>query len=142
MYILSTSSKREEDYKKDSRIGEGLPTVTASYGADVDTIYCSFISVQSKGLMDTGLWHQLLHQVYLPLNQGRISPEPVRDPDTGRLISAPMIVKTDVGPGRLSKEAESMDFRKQMAGLGVHILLSLPNGTWCTAEMDQLFEKF
>ena len=92
--------------------------------------------------MDTGLWHQLLRQVYLPLDQGRISPEPVRDPDTGKLISAPLIVKTDAGPGRLSKEAESMDFREQMAGLGVHILLSLPNGTSCTAEMDQLFEKF
>jgi hypothetical protein len=29
-----------------------------------------------------------------------------------------------------------------MAQLGVHIVLSLPNGTACTAEMDQLFEKF
>ena len=45
LYILSTSSKREEDYKIDTRICEGLPTVTASYGADVDTIFGSFISV-------------------------------------------------------------------------------------------------
>ena len=84
----------------------------------------------------------MLRQVYLPLYQGRISPEPIRDPDTGKLKSGPLIVKTDAGPGRLSKEAESMDFREQMSGLGVHILLSLPNGTSCTAEMDQLFEKF
>ncbi len=34
-----------------------------------------------------------------------------------------------------------MDFCEQMSRLGVHILLSLPNGTLCTAEMDQLFEK-
>ena len=44
--------------------------------------------------------------------------------------------------GRLSKEAESMNFREQMAALGVHIILCLPNGTLCTADMDQLFEKF
>ncbi len=29
-----------------------------------------------------------------------------------------------------------------MAAMGVHIVLSLPNGTACTAEMDQVFEKF
>jgi hypothetical protein len=29
-----------------------------------------------------------------------------------------------------------------MAANGVHILLSLPNATACTAEMDQLFERF
>jgi len=29
-----------------------------------------------------------------------------------------------------------------MAAKGVHILLSLPNATACTAEMDQLFERF
>ena len=51
-------------------------------------------------------------------------------------------MKTDAGPGRLSKQAISIDFREEMAQLGVHILLSLPNGTSCTAEMDQLFKKF
>ena len=29
-----------------------------------------------------------------------------------------------------------------MAANGVHILLSLQNATACTAEMDQLFERF
>ena len=61
---------------------------------------------------------------------------------TKKLISGPLVVKTDAGPGRLSKEAESVLFREQMAEKGVHILLSLPNATSCTAEMDQLFEKF
>jgi hypothetical protein len=42
----------------------------------------------------------------------------------------------------LSKEAESIDFRTEMAAMGVHILLSLPNGTAATAEMDQLYSKF
>jgi hypothetical protein len=53
-----------------------------------------------------------------------------------------LIIKTDAGPGRLSKEASSIEFREQMVAKGVHILLSLPNATACTAEMDQLFEMF
>jgi len=69
-------------------------------------------------------------------------PEPIRDLVTMKLLSGLLIVKTDAGPGRLSKQAISIDFREEMAQLGVHILLSLPNGTSCTAEMDQLFEKF
>jgi hypothetical protein len=92
--------------------------------------------------MDTGLWHQLIRDVYLPCFEGRISPKPIRDPLTNKLISGPLVVKTDAGPGRLSKEASSIMFREQMAKKGVHILLSLPNATACTAEMDQLFERF
>ena len=92
--------------------------------------------------MDIGLWHQYVRSVILPLYEGRISAEPIRDPLTGKLLSGPLIIKTDSGPGRLSREACSIEFREEMAKKGVHILLSLPNGTACTAEMDQLFEKF
>jgi len=84
--------------------------------------------------MDTGLWHQLIRDVYLPCFEGRISPKPIRDPLTNKLISGPLVVKTDAGPGRLSKEASSLEFHEQMAKKGVHILLSLPNATACTAE--------
>jgi hypothetical protein len=83
-----------------------------------------------------------LKDVYVPLYEGRLSPEPIRDPVTMKLLSGPLIVKTDAGPGRLSKQAISIDFREKMAQKGVHILLSLPNGTSCTAEMDQQFKKF
>jgi hypothetical protein len=44
-------------------------------------------------------------------------------------------------PGRLSNQAINFEFCEEMAQLGVHILLSLSNETFCTAEMDQLFEK-
>jgi len=142
LYILSTASLNEDQYKIDPRVCEGLPTVVASYGATVETIYLSYICVRHKGSMDTGLWHQLIRSIYTPLFEGRISPTPIRDPLTMKLLSGPLIVKTDSGPGRLSKEADSIEFREQMAAMGVHILLSLPNATSCTAEMDQLFEKF
>ena len=67
---------------------------------------------------------------------------PFRDPVTNVLIAGPLVIKTDGGPGRLSRESASIEFRDEMAAMGVHIVLSLPNGTACTAEMDQLFEKF
>jgi hypothetical protein len=114
----------------------------ASYGADVEMMYSLYICVCSKGSMDTGLWHQLICAICTPLFEGRISPMPICDPSTKKLLSKPLIVKTDSGPGRLSKEAKSMDFHEQMATMGVHIFLPLPSGTSCTAEMDQLFEKF
>ena len=44
----------------------------------------------------------------------------------------PLILKTDAGPGRLSKDAESWEFREQMHDKGLVILLGLPNGTAAT----------
>jgi hypothetical protein len=52
------------------------------------------------------------------------------------------MVKTDSGPGRLSSKAVSTDFREEMAKLGVYIIVSLPNGTKCQAELDQMFSAF
>ena len=59
-----------------------------------------------------------------------------------KLKSGPLIVRTYVGPGHLSDKDESVKFHAVMAKNGVHILLSLPNGTVCTAKMDQIFEKY
>ena len=67
---------------------------------------------------------------------------PVQDPITKKLITGPLILKTDAGPGRLSKEAESIEFCEKSAAEGEHILLSLPNGTECTAELDQIYSTF
>ena len=53
-----------------------------------------------------------------------------------KLITGPLIKKTDNGPGRLSEEDESIDFRKKYAAEGVHIILLLPNRTECTFKLD------
>ena len=142
LYIFSTSAKDEEKYTYDPLIGKTLPMVTTKYADPLHKTRPSFVVVRETGSMDTRLWHDLNRLVYIPCFKDRISPEPVRDPVTQKLISGPLIVKTDSGPGRLSKEAESILFREEMAAMGVHILLSLPNGTACTAEMDQLFTSF
>ncbi len=49
--------------------------------------------------MDTGLWNQLVRDVYTPCFKGRISPEPICDPLTNKLIAGPLIIKTDAEPG-------------------------------------------
>ncbi len=85
--------------------------------------------------MDTTLWHDLHCQVYCRLYEGKFMPEPVRDPKTCKLLKGPLLVKTDSGPGQLANEADSIDFREEMANMGVYILLSLPNGTECQAKV-------
>ena len=142
LYIFSTSAKDEENYTYDPLIGKTLPAVTTKYADTLHKTRPSYVVVRETGSMDTRLWHDLNRLVYIPCFKGKISPEPIRDPVTQKLISGPLIVKMDSGPGRLLKEAESITFRDEMAKMGVHIVLSLPNGTACTAEMDQLFTSF
>ena len=139
---MSTSSKLEENFAYDPLIGDGLPIVMAKYARDEVKSYPSRVAVRSKGSMDTGLWEQLCRDLYLPCYEGKIAPEPLRDPVTHKLLKGPLIIKTDAGPGRLSREAQSITFREEMANKGVFILLSLPNGTACTAELDQMFTQF
>ena len=64
------------------------------------------------------------------------------DPHVLKLITGLLIVTMDAGPGHLCDKDESVEFHAEMAKKGVHILLSLSNGTACTMEMDQLFKKF
>jgi hypothetical protein len=48
LYILSAKSIREEDYRIDSHVCEGFPTVVAAYGADKESCYSSVICVHQK----------------------------------------------------------------------------------------------
>ena len=59
--------------------------------------------------------------------------EPVCDPHTQKLITGPSIVTTNAGTGRLCNKEGSVEFCAKMAEKFVHILLSLLNGTACTA---------
>ena len=143
LYVMSSTAKDADKFTINPAICEGLPVVRAKYADDIFySDHPSYVAVRHTGSVDTKLWHDLNRHVYVPCFRGKISKEPIRDPITNKLISGPLIVKTDAGPGRLSKEAESIEFRDEMATMGVHILLSLPNGTAATAEMDQLYSKF
>ena len=139
MFVMSSYAKEAKDFHIDPAVCVGLPVMRAKYANNVLTSeYLSHVAVRHSGSVDTYLWHELNCAVYIPCFAGKISVEPVHDPITKKLISGPLVCKTDGGPGRLSKEAESIDFREEMAAMGVHIL----HGTAATADMDQLYSKF
>jgi hypothetical protein len=142
LYILDSKAKDEDNFKFDPRVCEGLPMPTAKLGQKTPRKWPSSIAIRKKGGMNSSLWHELNRKVYLPGWKGKISKTTVRDPVTKKLITGPLINKTDAGPGRLATEAESIDFREEMADIGMHILLSIPNGTECNAEPDQLYGEF
>jgi hypothetical protein len=65
---------------------------------DLFASYPSHVVLRHTGSVDTSLWHELNRAVYIPCFKGKISAEPVRDPVTLKLISGPVITKTDAGP--------------------------------------------
>ena len=142
LFIFDTASKNAENYKIDSQILHELPVVTGRYGQDTLHTFASSVAVRKKGSMDTSLWSLYNENLILRCYKGRVTPTPVRDPITKKMITGPLINKTDGGPGRLSREASSIEFREKMAETGMVILLSLPNGTECTAELDQCYSEF
>ena len=142
LYIFKTKSKISDNYRIDPEVCEGLPVVSGKYGGDTTRQFTSEVSVRKKGSTDTPLWSGYNRTNVLIPYAGKISPTPVRDPVTKKLTTGPLIEKTGTGPGRLSSEGASIEFREAFQAMGVHILLSLPNGTECTAELDQIYSQF
>ena len=70
-----------------------------------------------------------------------ISPEVVRD-NGGRLLSGPVWVNCDSGPGRLAASYSSIEWRTKMKDVGLHLGLGCPNGTSVGQVMDDLFQTF
>ena len=124
----------------------------------IDPLRCAKMMTRRKckSLIEAHSYH-LMEQVHNLYHSGRyknafkactalLKPTTTEDRPRGvtskkGVISAQKAIDR-INDRRLSKEAESIDFCEQIAELGVHIILTLPNGTLCTAEMDQLFEKF
>jgi hypothetical protein len=69
----------------DACICETLPEVVAAYGQELLSSHPLRIAMRKKGSMDTNLWHDMHRQVYCKLWQGRLVPEPVHDPETGKM---------------------------------------------------------
>jgi len=129
MFVMSSNAKEAKDFQIDPAFFVGLPVVRVKYADSVLTSdYPSHVAVRHSGSVDTYLWHEVNRAVYIPCFTSKISVKHVRDPITKKLISGPLVCKTDGGPDRLSKEAESINFQQEMAAMGVQILLSLQMG--------------
>ena len=111
------------------------------WGLAEETVVGSFVSVHRKGSMDSSLWQIYLRKVILKLYP-TISKTITRCPVNGFIISGPVFLKCDAGQGRLSKAAESVEFRMEMMELGLVIMLGLPNGTGPNQEMDAGYSSF
>ena len=59
LYILSTGSKNEDNYKFDPAVCKGLPMVRAKYAGDKMKDWPSNIAVRPKGSMDTPSSHSI-----------------------------------------------------------------------------------
>ena len=58
------------------------------------------------------------------------------------LISGPVILKLDAGPGRIVADEESITKREHFKEKGLYILMGLPNATLVQQEMDALYGPF
>ena len=141
LYIFDSKAKEEDKFSVDPSIGIGLPEVEGVFGLYEKTCFAPYFAIRRKGSMDTGLWSQFNETVILNCFP-RCSKTIVRCPLTNKLLQGPVIIKTDAGPGRLSKEAASWQFRERMHKKGLIIMLGLPNGTSATQEMDQGYTDY
>ena len=116
-----------------------LNEVTGKYGKETFVTENSFTCVRSKGGMDATLFRDYIRLVILPLYPN-ISNETIIE--NGKIISGPVILKTDSGPGRFKECEEHINFLEEMDRLGLKIILSLPNGTSVHAELDQFFGAY
>ncbi len=91
--------------------------------------------------MDKTLFPLYLTQAILPCYPN-VQPETVRDPVTKQNQKQPLIIKTDTGPGQLSKDTKHVKERKRLFGIILHILLGLINSTEATQELDQGFAVY
>ena len=135
-YIISSSAKDEANFCIDLSICKGLP-VKAKYAWDTYRDHSSFIVVCHTGSMDTPLWHDLNWHIYLPCYEDKILKEPMHDPITQKLLSGPLIVKTNAGPGCLSDKDDKV-WNSMLKWLERECTFS-----FCSPkEMENTFEKY
>ena len=81
--------------------------------------------------MDESIFQDYVYNVIVTLYPN-VGPKVKRSP-CGKLIEAPVLIKTDSGPGRLIASLEYIDCLKKCHDIGSDILLSLTNGTSISA---------
>ena len=59
--------------------------------------------------------------------------------DEGKLISGPVILKLDAGPGQIVADADSIKKSAEFKEKGLLIIMGLPNATAVQQEMDALY---
>ena len=121
---------------------EGLPKVQGRFGCPHNVGWLdSFYAVRARGSMDECLLNEYIESVILPLYPN-IHKSAVFDPDSGRLIQGPVILKLDAGPGRIVSSAATLAKREAFFEKGLIIMMGLPSATSVQQEMDALYGAF
>ena len=140
-YIFDSGAKIETNYRVILSWLEGLPVVSGRFGCPDIVEVASFYAVRAKGSMDDSLFNDYIERVVLPLYPN-ISKHARFDPNTGKLLCGPVILKVDSGPGRIIANLESITKRAEFLEMGLLILMGLPNATSVNQEMDALYGAF
>ena len=118
-----------------------MEVVLGRFGCSEIVKVASFYSVQAKGSMDDLLFNDYIERIVLPLYPN-ISKHARFDPNTGKLLCGPVILKVDSGPGRIIANLENITKRAEFLEMGLLILMGLPNATSVNQEMDALYGPF
>jgi len=110
------------------------------FGCPNSQDYSSFFAVCSKGSMEDSLFNDYIERVVLPLYTNISKTTSFNS--SGTLLSGPVFLKVDSGPGRMVASLESISKRAEFLEMGLILLMGLPNATSVHQEMDVLFEPF
>jgi hypothetical protein len=119
----------------------GLPRVKAFRDPSKDVN--AFFAVNETGSMTELLFRDYCTRIKTFLGK-KLSPTWVfknDDPAQG-VISGPFILLVDSGPGRITMDADAIEFRTMLNEAGFHLYAGLPNATAVMQVMDQLYTNF
>ena len=140
MYIFDSKAEKSENYSQKASWVEGLPIVTGKFGCDVVKKYPSFTTVTKSGSMIDKKFCQYIETCIVKLYPNLSKEWSINE--NGEIISGPILIKTDAGPGRLCANFSNVSFRQRLNEMGAHIILSLPNATSVQAELDDMYRDY
>jgi hypothetical protein len=140
-YIFDSSAKLWENFRVKVEWIEGLPLVTGRFGCPTIIESGSFYAVRPRGSMDDLWLNEYIEKVIVPLYPN-MHKTAVLDSVTGKLNQGPVILKLDVGPGRIVSSEAILLKGEHFFECGHIILLGLPNATSVQQEMDALYGPF
>ena len=140
LYIFDSKAFHEDNYKVKPDWCKNLPYVVGKWGLDYEKSINSFVGVSKTGSMTIEIFQQYIENCIVTLFPN-VFPTWEYGPQ-GEVIKGPILIKTDMGPGRLVAEEININWRDELREKGVHLIGSPPNATSVSAEMDQLFSDY
>jgi hypothetical protein len=140
-YIFDSSAKCDANFRVKVEWLVGLPKTQGRFGCPHNVGGLdSFYAVRARS-MDECLLNDYIESVIVPLYPN-MHKSTVFDPDSGRLIQGPVILKLDAGPGIIVSSAATLAKREAFYEKGLIIMMGLPNATSIQQEMDALYGAF